>query len=727
MKKLFLLLLISIFSFNCFSQTWIWNPGDYEIWLANEMNNRRTDRGTFFPPFWKSDSHYVTVEFSNKFNLKESEVIKIAVEGKYNVKIDGKMLFGMPSAVNLSAGEHKINIKVWNQSTPPAIFVNGKTVKSDSSWNVTNEDKEWIDASGKVSDTSATTYEKAGSLNFNTIDNKPSEFVLSRKRFKSVSSEAIKDGKLYDFGKETFGYISLENLSGNGNINVYYGESREEALDKDYCETLDKLSLKNSNVTDLSENRTYKVSNKDFTLKDSKAFRYVYIVADDSVKYDGLNMDYEYLPEKRCGSFSCNDKEVNKIWEVGKYTLQLTTREFFIDGIKRDRWIWSGDAIQSYLMNYYLCFDCPTVKRTIWALRGKDPVTSHINTIMDYSFYWINSIYDYYMYTGDSLFVAQIYPRMKTMMDYILSRTDENGMVEGLSGDWVFVDWADGYMDKKGELSFEQMLFCRSLETMDFCSKLLNKKDGSYSKLAENLRNKINPAFWNKTKEAYVHNRINGKQSDAITRYSNIFAVLYGYADKARTEEIKKNVLFNDSIMSITTPYMRFYELEALCSSGEQKKVMGEIKSYWGGMLKDGATSFWEKYNPGYNEKKQISMYGRPYGKSLCHAWGASPIYLLGRYFLGVEPVKEGYKEYSIKPNLGGLKWIKGDVLIPDGKIFVAMDKNTIKVKADSGEGYLYFTSCIKPKSDKGEVVSLGGYNYKIKIDSGNELIVTYR
>lgn len=72
----------------------------------------------------------------------------------------------------------------------------------------------------------------------------------------------------------------------------------------------------------------------------------------------------------------------------------LTTREFFIDGIKRDRWVWSGDAIQSYLMNYYLFFEQDAVERTIWLLRGKDPVTSHVNTIMDYTFYWFLSIYD---------------------------------------------------------------------------------------------------------------------------------------------------------------------------------------------------------------------------------------------------------------------------------------------------------------------------------------------
>lgn len=44
------------------AQTWIWYPGDYEIWLGNRMNNRRTERGAFFPPFWKTDSHYVVVE-----------------------------------------------------------------------------------------------------------------------------------------------------------------------------------------------------------------------------------------------------------------------------------------------------------------------------------------------------------------------------------------------------------------------------------------------------------------------------------------------------------------------------------------------------------------------------------------------------------------------------------------------------------------------------------------
>ena len=115
------------------AQTWIWYPGDYEIWLGNRMNNNRTERGAFFPPFWKTDSHFVTVEFSKDLDLHADEEITIKAEGKYNVKLDGKLQFGQPSTFRIPAGKHKLNIKVWNQSTPPALYVKGATVNTDSS------------------------------------------------------------------------------------------------------------------------------------------------------------------------------------------------------------------------------------------------------------------------------------------------------------------------------------------------------------------------------------------------------------------------------------------------------------------------------------------------------------------------------------------------------------------------------------------------------------------
>ena len=157
--------------------------------------------------------------------------------------------------------------------------------------------------------------------------------------------------------------------------------------------------------------------------------------------------------------------------------------------------------------------------------------------------------------------------------------------------------------------------------------------------------------------------------------------------------------------MPITTPYMRFYEMEAMCKMGEQADVLRQMKDYWGGMIRNGATTFWEAYDP--NAENHLSMYGRPYGKSLCHAWGASPIYLLGRYFMGVEPTKPGYEEYDIRPSLGGLKWIEGSVPTPNGAIVLRMDENRIIIKSTEGLGHLHLPGRDVIDIPAGEMVSI--------------------
>ena len=659
--------------------TWIWYPGDFEVWLGNIFNNRRTERGAMFPPFWKQDSHWPTVEFSKSFVLEKEETIRIAVEGQFNLMLDGKLQFGMPQTFTVPAGEHKLNLKVWNQATPPALYIEGDTVNTDSSWQVTYEDKLWIDENGVAHGSGI--YVPAASWCFDCIDSKPSDYRLERKELRPVACE----NGLYDFGRETFGYLKIKGLKGT--VRIYYGESREEALDKDHCETLDILSSHLSPFTiDLS----------------SKAFRYVYIEKVDDSSYDEVLMDYEYAPfdTKKSGSFCSSDNLLNKIWEVSAYTMDLTTREFFMDGIKRDRWTWSGDAIQSYLMNYYLRFDTECVKRTIRQLRGKDPVTAHINTIMDYTFYWFKSIADYYQYTGDSDFVREIWPRMVSMMDYVLSRTNAEGMAEGQADDWIFVDWTDFPMHKRGILCFEQILLMKSLATMAECADLIGESSDTYRKKADDLRDKINNVFWSEDQQAYLHaiERLQAGEGESgtdvvmntqITKFPNMFAILYGQADTKQQEHIMQSVMLNPAIDPITTPYMRFYELETLCKAGHHNQVLNDIRDYWGGMLHEGATTFWEKYVPTESGTQHLAMYGRPYGKSLCHAWGASPVYLLGRYYLGISPTKPGYAEYEVRPQLGDLEWMRGDVPTPFGLIHIEMDRNSISVRSDGGNGTL--------------------------------------
>jgi alpha-L-rhamnosidase len=613
------------------------------------------------------------------------------------------------------AGKHAIDIKVFNQEHVPAIFVQGKKIVSDVSWLVTFEDKVWINETGKASDPSSISWNNAGCWNFNSADQLPSAFKLPVT--KMVAAAVTKGNKsiLADFGKETFGFLKLHGVKGAGKVAVYYGESKEEALSTDHCELLDRLDVNTKDKTDT-------------VLVLSKAFRFVNIQYDDPVSIDSVSMLHEYadLPDK--GSFKCSDAEVNRIYDIAAYTLHLSTREFFVDGIKRDRWVWSGDAYQSYLMNYYLMNDNETVKRTMYALRGKDPVTSHINTIMDYTFYWFMGIYDYYLYTGDKSFILQNYPRMQSLMQYCLGRRNKNGLMEGMPGDWIFIDWADG-LSKEGELSFEQLLLCRSLETMTLCAGITNdtKSADQYKNLSSDLRKKLFDFYWNENKQALVHSRTDGKQSDNVTRYSNMFSIFFGYFTEAQKQAVKKSVLLNDSIQKITTPYMRFYELESLCAMGEQSYVLKQMKDYWGDMLKLGATSFWELYNPAEKGEEHYAMYGRPFGKSLCHAWGASPIYLLGKYYLGIKPVTPGYATYSAEPVLGGLQWIEGKVPTPAGNIELYCSTSQIKIKSPAGAGVLKIKSKIKPAGKNILVNATGSNNYEVNIQPGIEYVVNYR
>ena len=82
-------------------------------------------------------------------------------------------------------------------------------------------------------------------------------------------------------------------------------------------------------------------------------------------------------------------------------------------------------------------------------------------------------------------------------------------------------------------------------------------------------------------------------------------------------------------------------------------------------------------------------MYGRKYGKSLCHAWGAGPVYLFGRYYLGVYATDVGGRTFRVEPHLGGLGSMKGTVAMADGSVSVKVDKSGVAVLATVPGGVL--------------------------------------
>ena len=650
---------------------WISYPGDYALWRGNDLQARRSEfGGRGYPVFWASYAPHPLVEFRKDVDLKEPETVDIACEGVCRIKALGRPpLQGVSSnKFTFPAGKYTISARVYSQGVPPAIYINGPTVKTDSSWQA-----DWRMEAAWLPGMHPPPAESGG----RTIETRPSLMTLATRHAEPVAQKRIRGDHVFaDFGRETFGFLKLKGVKGCGRVRVVYGESEPEALCEDFSGP-DQWEYVDAEPG--AEQR----------LKVSRGWRYVHVIPEAGVSVEGVAMDEELCPLSRAGSFRCSDERLNRIWDVSARTLELTSRELYIEGAKRDRWTWSGDARQSYLMGYYLFGESRLARDTLFYQRGGDPVVMHLNKIMDYTFYWFMSVREYYLYTGDRLFLEQAYDRMVSLMDFAIGRLDGQGRPHDMPGDWMFIDWAPETLHNTGGVtSFEQMLLVEALETMAEVSDVVGRGDAaSYRERAAKLRAEIVPIFWCEKRGALMHLlKDDGSLDPQLTRYPNMFGLAWGYFDEAQRESVLKNVIFNDSVMKIQTPYMRFYELEALCGLGIMlDRVLNDVREYWGGMLDEGATSFWELYTPEEKGDARYAMYGRAFGKSLCHAWGAGPIYLFGRYVLGVEPTKPGYAEYVVAPDLGGLDWAEGTVPTPHGPITVSVRNGVATATGPAG------------------------------------------
>jgi alpha-L-rhamnosidase len=133
--------------------------------------------------------------------------------------------------------------------------------------------------------------------------------------------------------------------------------------------------------------------------------------------------------------------------------------------------------------------------------------------------------------------------------------------------------------------------------------------------------------------------------------------------------------------------------IRAMAEVGHRQEALGWIRQYWGGMLREGATSFWEGYDPSwYKEDFHSSLQAdnrSGYFVSLAHGWSAGPTAWLMEEVLGIKPTGPGFKTVEVRPDLVDLAWAKGAEPTPQGllKVEARKDGAGMKVSVDVPEG----------------------------------------
>lgn len=646
-------------------QRWIWYPGDFEIYHGMQQNFDREERGFIWPAFWKISDCMHNVKFMKSYDLKETEeFIVYGVDCGY-VTVNGKKyLFG--EIISCQPGKNLIVVFVGNKTGLPCMLTEGDVIFSDSTWQVSDFTKKSIPVGSNQM--------------FTSKAQNPNQYEYTVRERKPKQIKEHEEGVLFDFGIDITAEIIIKRKNSDNILDICYGESETEALDTKMCYIKQRLE-----------------PGEECCHTRLRAFRYLYF-PDVNLDEVELTVLEKYVDYEKKGKFVCNNTRINEIWDVAVDTFALCSGIFFIDGVKRDRWIWSGDAYQSYFVNQYLYFDEEISKRTIVALRGTDSVEQHMNTIVDYSLYWVISVWNHYQMTGDGEFLTWMYPKMESLMKFCEGGLQEQGFIEGKEDDWIFIDWAD--LDKTGPLCAEQMLLLQCYHVMKLAGKCIGIDTVHYENKGEVLWENIQIYYWDNEKGGFIDSFTSSKRN--VTRHANIFAILFDFVTEEQTESIVRHVLMNPDIPQITTPYFKFYELEVWSILGYNKEVSQVILDYWGGMLDRGATTFWEEFIPGMEAPEEYAMYGDPFGKSLCHAWGASPIYLIGRYILGVQPLTPGYESFEVKPDLSIFSSFDGTVPIKNGEVQLHWGENKLLVYTNQ----------------EGGILEVNGQRYKLKKDS---------
>jgi hypothetical protein len=472
-------------------------------------------------------------------------------------------------------------------------------------------------------------------------------------RMAPVRATQRADGVLLDFGRDLSGRVVLRAGRKDVSAKVRYGESLGELEKASYVGDVAIHAAAGSEARGPKSGLRYALVSFEGDAGDAK------------VCVEGI-----YYPAVQVGSFESSDERLNKIWETAVYTAHLSMQDSILDGIKRDRGRWIGDdeVIHRVVSDVY--GDARLVKAGLEDAIGPSPVTEPVNGLPGYSAWWVVSEAEYVRRWGDVAQFRSVQARMLELLARMDRDIDARGVYTAASGGKPFVDWSKDFSGDSAEarraVHFEYTLAFRDAAWL---LRLAGDGEGATK--------------WNARADAMNAAAIKYLADDRGAYgdrwQTNAIAVLAGAvrtdAQRAAVWRVLSRTVAGRKAGDVITPYYGSYLLSAMAQLGHRREALEWMKSYWGGMLDAGATSFWEAWDPAWAGRDPHSKLQADdkvgYNASLAHGWSSGPAAWLMEEVLGVKSLEPGFSRVEIRLELAGLEWARGTVATPRGAIGV--------------------------------------------------------
>jgi hypothetical protein len=330
---------------------------------------------------------------------------------------------------------------------------------------------------------------------------------------------------------------------------------------------------------------------------------------------------------------------LRQIDRISIATLRDCMQTVFEDGPKRDRRLWIGDLRLQALANYATFRNNDLVKRCLYlfaafpredglvpacAFEDPEPHRGH-EYIVDYAALYAAAVLDYAKASGDWTTAVDLWPAVRKQMELLSAYVGPDGIFAAPARSWVFIDWSDA-LDRTAAMHGTFVYSLR--QAMELASRCGAPDEAAkYQQTIARMTAAARGAFFDSSRQVFV----SGPKRQ-VSWASQAWMALSGIATSAEAARAFRTVAALPDAVHPGAPYLYHYVAEAMLRCGLKTEARQLVEAYWGGMVKAGADTFWEVYDP---SNADLSPYGNVLVNSYCHAWSCTPAYLLRTLNLG--------------------------------------------------------------------------------------------
>jgi alpha-L-rhamnosidase len=423
--------------------------------------------------------------------------------------------------------------------------------------------------------------------------------------------------------------------------------------------------------------------------------------AEGSIKITDIGLRRREYPFANPPKFQCADPKLTKLFAACVNTIYNNTQETIVDGMARERQQYSGDLghmvhgiargfgevpILARFVNTYsqgltkagFFLDTWPAYDRLARLMEREIGITEWGPLVDHGVGFNFDCYYYYLYTGDLAALKEVYPRLKTFFIFLQKIQLPGGTmpVENLGIPAVWIDHVAYQQQRHKECAFS--LYVAAMCRQALAPLALAHGDAVFAKQVTTFGQKVLAAtqqkFWDPARQVYVCNRPWAEAEKGL-RYCDRslgMAVLYDLNVGNRHANSLQLLADRPAELGLSYPTNAVWRYWALAKGQRIDVLLREFRTYW-----------YEAPSVQLNHVLAEFLEVKPDTSAQWSHASIAPLFSMYMDVAGIRPLKPGYAEVEIAPQLGDLEELALTNYTVRGPIDVAFRQNAGKLTAD--------------------------------------------